>query len=61
MIDNTPMNNAVMGYGAFVGLMGKVAQPRASDLVRGKISLFALADMATAAGLHIEMRVLDAA
>ncbi|WP_198926236.1 hypothetical protein [Acidithiobacillus thiooxidans] len=55
------MNNAVMGYGAFVGLMGKVAQPRASDLVRGKISLFALADMATAAGLHIEMRVLDAA
>ena len=41
-----------------------VTQPRVSDLVRGKISLFtldALVNMATAAGLHIEMRVLDAA
>ncbi|MHB0888771.1 helix-turn-helix domain-containing protein [Acidithiobacillus sp.] len=41
-----------------------VTQPRVSDLVRGKINLFtldALVNMATAAGLHIEMRVLDAA
>jgi len=39
-------------------------QPRVSDLMRGKINLFgldALVNMATAAGLHIEMRVLDAA
>ena len=36
-------------------------QPRVSDLMRGKISLFgldALVNMATAAGLHVEMRVL---
>ena len=41
-----------------------VTQPRVSDLVRGKINLFgldALVNMATAAGLHIEMRVLEAA
>jgi predicted XRE-type DNA-binding protein len=41
-----------------------VTQPRVSDLMRGKISLFALdalVNMATAAGLRIEMRVLDAA
>jgi len=41
-----------------------VTQPRASDLMRGKINLFgldALVSMATAAGLHIEMRVLEAA
>lgn len=41
-----------------------VTQPRISDLVRGKINLFsldALVSMATAAGLHIEMRVLEAA
>jgi predicted XRE-type DNA-binding protein len=41
-----------------------VTQPRVSDLMRGKINLFgldALVNMATAAGLHIEMRVLDAA
>jgi predicted XRE-type DNA-binding protein len=41
-----------------------VTQPRISDLMRGKINLFgldALVNMATAAGLHIEMRVLDAA
>ena len=40
-----------------------VTQPRVSDLMRGKINLFgldALVDMATAAGLHVEMRVLDA-
>lgn len=38
-----------------------VTQPRVSDLVRGKISLFgleALVNMAAAAGLHVELRVL---
>lgn len=41
-----------------------VTQPRISDLMRGKINLFALdalVNMATAAGLHIEMRILEAA
>ena len=41
-----------------------VTQPRVSDLMRGKIDLFgldALVNMATAAGLHVEMRVLKAA
>ncbi len=41
-----------------------VTQPRISDLMRGKINLFgldALVNMATAIGLHIEMRVLEAA
>lgn len=39
-----------------------VTQPRVSDLMRGKINLFgldALVNMAAAAGLHVEMRVLD--
>jgi len=41
-----------------------VTQPRVSDLMRGKINLFgldALVNMATAAGLRIEMRVGEAA
>ena len=41
-----------------------VTQPRVSDLMRGKISLFALdalVNMATAAGLRVEMQVLEAA
>lgn len=41
-----------------------VTQPRVSDLVRGKISLFgldALVNMAAAAGLHVELRILEAA
>lgn len=41
-----------------------VTQPRVSDLMRGKINLFgldALVNMATTAGLRVEMRVLDAA
>ena len=41
-----------------------VTQPRISDLMRGKIDLFsidALVNMASAAGLHIEMRVLETA
>jgi len=41
-----------------------VTQPRMSDLLRGKINLFALdtlVNMVAAAGLHVEMRVLEAA
>lgn len=41
-----------------------VTQPRISDLIRGKISLFsldALVNMAAAASLHVEIRVLEAA
>ncbi len=41
-----------------------VTQPRISDLMRGKISLFsldALVNMAAAASLHVEIRVLEAA
>ena len=40
-----------------------VTQPRVSDLMRGKINLFgldALVNMATAAGLQIEMRIVEA-
>lgn len=39
-----------------------ITQPRVSDLMRGKINLFALdalVNMATTAGLQIEMRVLE--
>lgn len=42
----------------------RVTQPRISDLMRGKINLFgldALIKMATAAGLRVEMRLLEAA
>ncbi len=41
-----------------------VTQPRVSDLMRGKINVFgldALVNMAAAAGLHIEIRVLESA
>jgi predicted XRE-type DNA-binding protein len=41
-----------------------VTHPRVSDLMRGKINLFgldALVNTATAAGLQIEMRVIEAA
>ncbi len=41
-----------------------VTQPRVSDLMRGKISLFgldALVNMAAAAGLHVEMHLRKAA
>lgn len=41
-----------------------VTQPRVSDLLRGKINLFGLdtlVNMAVAAGLHVEMRVREAA
>ncbi len=40
-----------------------VTQPRVSDLMRGKIGLFgldALVNMAAAAGMHVEMRVVEA-
>lgn len=39
-----------------------VTQPRISDLMRGRINLFgldSLVNMATAAGLHVEMRILE--
>lgn len=41
-----------------------VTQPRVSDLMRGKINLFAidaLVNMLAAAGLHVEVRVLESA
>ncbi|SMH37488.1 helix-turn-helix domain-containing protein [Mesorhizobium australicum] len=41
-----------------------VTQPRVSDLLRGKINLFALdslVNMVAAAGLHVEVQVRDAA
>lgn len=41
-----------------------VTQPRVSDLMRGKINLFALdalVNMAAVAGLRIEVHVLEAA
>ena len=41
-----------------------VTQPRISDLVRGKIELFSLeslVDMATAAGMKVELRLKKAA
>ena len=40
-----------------------MTQPRISDLVRGKIDLFSidmLVNMASAAGLHIDMRIARA-
>jgi predicted XRE-type DNA-binding protein len=39
-----------------------VTQPRISDLMRGKINVFgfdSLLSMATAAGLHIELRITE--
>ncbi len=41
-----------------------VTQPRISDLMRGKVNLFgldSLVNMAAAAGLHVEIRVLETA
>jgi predicted XRE-type DNA-binding protein len=41
-----------------------VTQPRVSDLLRGKINLFgldSLINMAAAAGLHVELRIEEAA
>ena len=42
----------------------KVTQPRVSDLARGKINLFSLdmlVKMVAAAGLHVEVKVAEAA
>lgn len=41
-----------------------VTQPRISDLLRGKINLFSLdtlVNMVAAAGLHVDMRVMEPA
>jgi predicted XRE-type DNA-binding protein len=41
-----------------------ITQPRVSDLMRGKINLFgidALVNMAAKAGLHVKLRLLEAA
>jgi predicted XRE-type DNA-binding protein len=41
-----------------------VTQPRVSDLMRGKINLFAidtLVNMAATAGLHVDLRIRNAA
>jgi predicted XRE-type DNA-binding protein len=41
-----------------------VTQPRVSDLMRGKIDLFGLdtlVNMVTAAGMHIDLKIRDAA
>ena len=41
-----------------------ITQPRVSDLIRGKINLFgldALVNMATSAGLHVEIHVREVA
>lgn len=41
-----------------------VTQPRVSDLQRGKINVFAidaLVNMLVSAGMHVEMRVMEAA
>jgi predicted XRE-type DNA-binding protein len=49
-----------MGQGQAAKLFG-VTQPRISDLVRGKIGLFALdalVNMVSAADMHVEMRIV---
>lgn len=49
---------------AQAALLFGVTQPRISDLVRGKIDLFSidtLINMLAAAGLHVEMRIAEAA
>lgn len=57
------ISHSGMSQGDAAKLFG-VTQPRVSDLMRGKINLFAidaLVNMAAAAGLHVEMRLLKAA
>ena len=57
------LNRTQMSQAQAAKLFG-VTQPRISDLMRGKINLFgldALVNMATAAGLHIDMRVHEQA
>lgn len=56
------LTRAEMSQAQAARLLG-VTQPRISDLMRGKISLFgldALVNMATAAGLRIELKVTTA-
>jgi predicted XRE-type DNA-binding protein len=60
---NKHLARAGMSQAQAAELFG-VTQPRVSDLVRGKIDLFgldALVNMATAAGLQIELKVRKAA
>jgi len=55
--------NSTLSQSQTAKLFG-ITQPRVSDLVRGKIDLFsldALVNMATAAGMHVEMRIREAA
>jgi predicted XRE-type DNA-binding protein len=57
------ISRASMSQAQAARLFG-VTQPRVSDLLRGKINLFsldALVKMATAAGLHVELRIRGAA
>lgn len=57
------IDRSEMSQAQAASLLG-VTQPRVSDLMRGKINLFgldALVNMAAAAGLQVEMRVLEAA
>ena len=57
------LTRAGMSQSQAAKLLG-VTQPRISDLMRGKIGVFgldALVNMATAAGLRVEMRVRKAA
>ena len=52
-----------LSQAAAAKLLG-VTQPRISDLLRGKINLFALdalVNMLAKAGMHVEMRVLEPA
>ena len=52
-----------LSQAAAAKLLG-VTQPRVSDLMRGKINLFALdalVNMLAKAGMHVEMRVLEPA
>lgn len=56
------LTRAAMSKADAARLLG-VTQPRISDLMRGKINLFgldALVNMATAAGLRIELKVTTA-
>jgi predicted XRE-type DNA-binding protein len=64
-IENTPAlaDKEGLSQSRAAKLFG-VTQPRISDLVRGKIDLFSidtLVNMLTAAGMHVELRVADAA
>jgi predicted XRE-type DNA-binding protein len=58
---NSHITHVAMSQAEAAKLFG-VTQPRASDLMRGKINLLgldALMNMAAAAGLHVELRVLE--